>query len=304
MDEQITFTYEELVELARSGKFKPEHVKMLPRSMQGPGIRAINEANFGPMPMVGPGGPGGAAMKGFGGLVKETGKVLLPTGVQAVATATGHPWMGMTLAHGLSRLMGRGGGPVGAPKAPSSPPSEFTGTAYRPGSAPAGNVGANQTGVGWSMPGKAAPPTPAAPNLPNFSPETFPTAARSAPSLPGFGGEVKPPDTRPFPKNVERYDPRTGGDPSGVSAGRSSGKYEAEQVKGGVQNDFRGRVSFEGRSSAPSIKSEFPRGASNKTPPAEFKRLLDEMAEESYAGANPEVEAIRKFLRTQLRKPK
>jgi hypothetical protein len=282
MEEQ-GFTHEELVGLAKAGKLNFDTVRKLPKELQGQGLMAINEAKFGEPQLMGPGGGGSAPVQGLMGAVKETAKVLVPAGVQAAASLSGHPFIGMGLATALSRGMGRMGSGR-APKLPSSPPAQFSGTGAEIGPVKATNTGASQTGAGWSMPGGPKPAgPPAAPKLPEFAPEHFPTGARNAPPLPGFAGEVKP-----TPRNVTKS-PATGY--SGLNA-----EEAMEQVKRGIQHDFKGRVSFQ-KGKGPS-RPEFPPGASSKTPPSIYRTLEEEFAEQ--AGNPAEVEAIRQFIAKAL----
>lgn len=292
------FTEDEIKTLVAAGKITWGDLGKIPKGpTQDMAIRAVMEKEVGAIPLITPSplGASGPVISGLGGLVKESAKVLVPTIAQGAASAAGHPWIGMTLAHGLGRAMGRPWGGMGkAPTEPTSPPAQFSGTSMQPAKVTPGGPGFS-TGPTTTGP-KAAPPAgpPIAPKLPEFAPQRFPLAKPGAPHLPRFGGE-EPPN----PPNVEKTDPRPS-KYSGMRDRQALPEIHERVTQGGVQHDFKGRVSFE----RGSPRSEFPLGANNKTLPAEFKRLLEEAAERNYADADPQVQAIREFIQTRLRKPK
>jgi hypothetical protein len=95
----------------------------------------------------------------------------------------------------------------------------------------------------------------------------------------------------------------TSSGPGGVS-GLSTGDM-AERMGKGVTNDFRGRVTFDKSASAAGPgqvppKLELPPGATLRTPPAEFKQLMDAYAEAQ--GDPQQVEALRQYISQLLRK--
>lgn len=278
---EFPFTPEEIQQLVAAGKITWGDMPKIP---EGPAREAAvsaflrHEMSQLPMIMPGPLGASAPAITGAMGLLKESGKALIPTGVQIAASAAGHPWIGMGAAHGLSRLLsGRGGHPL----APSSPPAQLSSTGYSAGSSVAPMGGFSS---GPSTTGPSARPSlpPSAPALPDFSPQRFPLPAAHAPTLPRFGGEPAP-----EPKNVTRT-PATG------ASGLGNIDEVREQVRRGIQHDFRGRVTFDRSGSKPAPRKELPPGATRKTPPKQFKSLLDDYAEAQ--GDPREVEALRAYI--------
>jgi hypothetical protein len=186
----------------------------------------------------------------------------------AIGNAFGHPYAGWAIGTALA-----GGKPFGRGRPPKPPTTEPL-----PPKTPA-----TMTGTGAERP----PMT-----MTGFSrPDQITTSATP--------NAAKPPrlNTAPTP---EAPNVRSSG-PGGVSGLDVSEMME--RTGKGVTNNFRGRVHIQkDPPTKGSIRSEFPPGANAKTPPAEFKRLLEELAESAYNN-DDEIRALREFIRPKLRKP-
>ncbi len=307
-DPTITFTDEEVQHLVESGKITEPMLAQLPGNLQKQATRVILEGKMAKMPLLGtsplatgaaalevPAAVGRAAMNM--GTLGNIGRAVAPAVVQGVASASGHPFVGVGLGHALARVLGRGpGGPSPRSRGTGAPPSP-------PPAAP---------NTGPSIPRQMGPPQPTGPSVPGIPrpPSTRMTNSaaqdimlgRQMPAAPAPKGSETLAQEQllgrdgKYPSNVQRVRPRN---PASGLVPRNAEPDIAEQVQRGVQNDFRGRVTFDrgGSMSAPS-RPEFPAGATNKTPP-DIYRALEEAAAER--GGNPtEIEAIRQFIAKAL----
>lgn len=264
-DQQIRFTPEELQKLIDANELEIGDIRLMHPDDQKVAMSLHLKQTMSTTPLMASGAPGmgtSVSAAGLGGKALEVGKQAIPYAGPivggAIGSAVGHPILGSMLGSALTGGRGFFRGPRAAsPKAApagSTAPAEFTATAGTRTPAPRMN--------GFSTPGQTTS-------------TTTPNAARP-PKL----GVAEPQGTA---SNVQKAPP-TG--PSGLNPTEA-----AERVGKGVQNDFRGRVTFQ----KDPTRKEYPTGANSKTKPADFKRLQAEDAER--AGSSAEVDAIREFLR-------
>jgi hypothetical protein len=318
-DSTIKFTPEEVDYLLSSGMLTTDMFPKLDPEMQKMAIESHIRQRMQTIPVM-PTALGGATSQlvpGLLGMAGSVAKTVAPPVVQAAFSAAGHPWLGLAVGHTLGRGMGGRRG-TSAP-APSSPPASMTGTGFSGAPISSGSNGfsSRPTGTAGSPPpAEPAPPpnwtgtatSPFQPMSGGWSGLTRPAQSQSAPaSNPDAANTLLGKDpwaeasaqstmlgARPTPPNVTRIDPR----PSRYSGLRNPAAEAeiAEQAPRGVQNDFRGRVSFQ--RDKPAAKREFPPGANSKTPPNIYRQLEEAYAESQ--GNPAEVEAIRRFIAKAL----
>jgi hypothetical protein len=147
---------------------------------------------------------------------------------------------------------------------------------------------AAEKGLG-RMFGSGPAPGPA----PSTGPANFTGTGTTIPGPSPRGFSRGPTTTGPVPNpgNVTKLDTRV--------PGQVSDMHRVEQVmnpRAGVQNDFRGRVTFQRSGSTP--RPEFPPGAGPGTSPSLYRSLEEAFAESQ--GDPAEVEAIRRFIAAAL----